>query len=134
MKAVSFICHIFLIAFLSIATGKKLGLKDYMLAGALATATTDFILYPLDTVKVTLQSNRNPTSVKEACKQISKKGVPGGFFNGAIGYATLDGCSAAIFFAIYEEVKFLMSLRLAGAALGLSAYPSAGARNSATYH
>lgn len=50
----------------------------------------------------------------------------GRFFKGAAGYAALDGFSAAIFFAVYEEMKFLAAKSLSGAALGLSAYPSAG--------
>ena len=45
---------------------------------------------------------------------------------GASAYASLDGFSAAIFFAVYEEMKVLSSKTLSGAALGLSAYPSAG--------
>ena len=50
----------------------------------------------------------------------------GRFFKGAAGYAALDGFSAAIFFAVYEEMKILAAKSFSGAALGLSAYPSAG--------
>ena len=113
------------VCWLSFVHGKKLVLADYMFCGALATATTDVILYPLDTVKVTQQSSRTPTNFLEALGQVSRSG-PGAFFNGALPYATLDGCSAAIFFAIYEEAKFIMSLKLSGPALGLAAYPAAG--------
>ncbi len=110
---------------LILASASKLKLYDYMMSGAIATATTDFILYPIDTIKVMQQSSRNNTSFQDAYHSISKNGV-GGFFNGAVGYATLDGCSAAIFFSIYEEMKYLMSKKLTGAALGLASYPSAG--------
>ena len=115
-------CHI-----IRVIHTARLDLKDYMIAGALSTATTDFILYPLDTIKVTQQSNKTPLSFAEAAKLISRTGQGvRSFFNGAIGYAALDGCSAAIFFALYEETKIVMSRKLTGPALGLAAYPSAG--------
>lgn len=105
----------------------RLELKDYMIAGALSTSLTDFILYPLDTIKVTQQSNKDSLSFPDAAKLISRTGQGvRSFFNGAIGYAALDGCSAAIFFALYEETKVIMSRKLTGPALGLAAYPSAG--------
>lgn len=119
---------LFLLQFLIInVQTARLDLKDYMIAGALSTATTDFILYPLDTIKVTQQSNKDPLSFSDAAKLISRTGQGiRSFFNGAIGYAALDGCSAAVFFALYEETKVVMSRKLTGAALGLAAYPSAG--------
>lgn len=109
------------------AINVKLRLTDYMISGCVSTATTDLLLYPIDTIKVTQQSTRIPISFQNAFKSITlKKGGIRNFFNGALGYAALDGCSAAIFFAVYEEMKSLMAIKLTGAALGLSAYPSAG--------
>lgn len=83
---------------------------------------------PIDTVKVTQQSTKQNLPLKQTIESIYKSAGNnvGRFFKGAAGYAALDGFSAAIFFAVYEEMKFLAAKSLSGAALGLSAYPSAG--------
>ena len=103
----------------------KLSIIDYMVSGAVATSVTDFVLYPIDTIKVTQQNSKQMTTFNQALNlAYSKKGFDG-FFNGALGYAMLDGCSAAIFFATYEKTRELFASSFSGAALGLAAYPSA---------
>jgi solute carrier family 25 carnitine/acylcarnitine transporter 20/29 len=106
----------------------KLGARDFMFCGGVSTAVTDFLLFPVDTIKVTQQNSHIGISIKEACHQIFNRGNGlGGFYKGALGYSLVDGCGSAVFFAVYEHVKGLAANHLSGPLLGASNYASAAA-------
>jgi hypothetical protein len=108
----------------------KLGAKEFMLCGGVSTAITDLLLFPLDTIKVTQQSSKLAMSSSQALKQILRGGGGvGSLYKGALGYATMDGIGAAVFFAVYERAKRFTSetLHLSGPWLGASVYGSAAA-------
>lgn len=98
-----------------------------MLAGGIATATTDILLYPLDTIKVKQQSSRHPISSWDAFQSIANDhhDVVRSLFKGALSYSIIDGSGSAIFFAVYEFVKAVAATRISGSLLGLTVYPAA---------
>lgn len=108
----------------------KLGSKEFMACGGLSTAITDLLLFPLDTIKVTQQSSKQLMTSSEALKQIlNTGGGAAALYKGAIGYATMDGVGAALFFGVYERVKryTVEDLHLSGPLLGASVYCAAAA-------
>ena len=108
----------------------KLGSKEFMACGGLSTAITDLLLFPLDTIKVTQQSSKQLMTSSEAFKQIlNSGGGAAALYKGAIGYATMDGVGAALFFAVYERVKryTIEDLHLSGPCLSASVYGAAAA-------
>lgn len=78
---------------------------DFAACGGFATAFTDVILYPIDTVKVRQQSSRTPIRISQALSEILRKSGIGGLYKGALAYAGIDGIGAAIFFTSYETAK-----------------------------
>jgi hypothetical protein len=63
---------------------------ELCLCGAFATAFGDFIMHPLDTIKVMQQSGGGLNLINTA-KQILEKSGPLGFYQGVIPYITADG-------------------------------------------
>jgi len=95
---------------------------DYALAGGLSTAMTDFLLFPIDTIKVAQQTSRTKLSPLGALKNVvSNKGI-GGLYKGSMSYCALDGIGCALFFAAYEKTKHEASSRLDPNWQGLSPY------------
>jgi hypothetical protein len=96
--------------------------KDFMLAGGIATACTDVLLFPLDTIKVTQQSSRTPLSFIDTYKGILNSKGPKGFFKGSFSYSITDGLGSALFFSMYEASKSIASKYLSGPQLGASSF------------
>lgn len=96
---------IFLLLYVCSMSSISLNSFDYMACGGLATAITDALLYPIDTIKVKQQSSRIPIQAFQACNDIvSSYGIKG-FYRGVIGYSFIDGIGASIFFTVYENIK-----------------------------
>jgi hypothetical protein len=95
-----------------ICNSTKLSSFDFAACGGIATAVTDIILYPIDTIKVKQQSSRTPLRISQAFSEILKTNGIGGLFKGMVGYAGIDGIGAAIFFTAYETAKTQISMRI----------------------
>lgn len=112
---VRFRCMLMLIASLSSIKhifGVSLSPSDFMICGGIATALTDAILYPIDTVKVIQQSSRVPVKALQAFNQVVKASGPSGLYRGVEGYASIDGFGASIFFTVYERIKHEINARI----------------------
>lgn len=80
--------------------------------GAIATAFGDFVMHPIDTIKVTQQAATQVTSIMVVAKTIWAKSRIAGFYPGVIPYMTADGLSGAIKFATFELSKIFVEARL----------------------
>jgi len=80
--------------------------------GAIATAFGDFVMHPVDTIKVTQQAATHATSIIEVAKTIWSKNGVAGFYPGVIPYMTADGLSGAIKFATFELSKIFVEARV----------------------
>lgn len=85
---------------------------DLFLCGLVATALGDFIMHPIDTIKVTQQSAKVAVDIVQTAKGIFAKGGILGFYSGVIPYCTADGLSGAIKFAAFELSKIFVEARI----------------------
>eukprot|EP01031_Cornospumella_fuschlensis_P028446 gene28446-34340_t len=83
----------------------QLTILDLALCGALATAFGDFVMHPLDTIKITQQTAAIPKSLLATASDIvASKGL-GGLYGGVVPYVLGDGLAGAVKFSVYEVVK-----------------------------
>eukprot|EP01031_Cornospumella_fuschlensis_P024732 gene24732-29884_t len=83
----------------------QLTILDLALCGALATAFGDFVMHPLDTIKITQQTAAIPKSLLSTASDIvASKGL-GGLYGGVVPYVLGDGMAGAVKFSVYEVVK-----------------------------
>ena len=85
---------------------------DLFLCGLFATALGDFIMHPVDTIKVTQQGAQVAVGVVQTAKAIFAKGGVLGFYPGVVPYCTADGLSGAIKFAAFELSKIFVEARV----------------------
>lgn len=85
---------------------------DLFLCGLFATALGDFIMHPIDTIKVTQQGATAAVGIIQTAKNIFAKGGIVGFYPGVIPYCTADGLSGAIKFASFELSKIFVEARV----------------------
>ena len=85
---------------------------DLCLCGAFATAFGDFVMHPVDTIKVTQQAATLAVDIITTAKNIFSKGGVMGFYPGVLPYMTADGLSGAIKFASFEVSKVFLEKRL----------------------
>ena len=85
---------------------------DLCLCGAFATAFGDFVMHPVDTIKVTQQAATLAVDIFTTAKNIFSKGGVMGFYPGVLPYMTADGLSGAIKFASFEVSKVFLEKRL----------------------
>ena len=75
---------------------------ELCLCGAFSTMLGDFVMHPIDTIKIVQQTSLRPIGFFSAATTIFKsKGIIG-FFPGVIPYLACDGLSGAIKFASFE--------------------------------
>jgi len=85
---------------------------DLFMCGLVATALGDFIMHPIDTIKVTQQSAKVAVGIVQTAKDIFTKGGLVGFYPGVVPYCTADGLSGAIKFAAFELSKIFVEARV----------------------
>ena len=77
-------------------SGAQSSLVQGMIAGAVAGAAVDLVLYPIDTIKTRLQT--------ESMQELTLESVPA-LYSGLLGSLAGHVPSSALFFAIYETSK-----------------------------
>ena len=90
----------------------RLNAFDLCLCGAFATAFGDFVMHPVDTIKVMQQTATTTMSMLACAKQILVKSGPAGFYTGVVPYMIADGLSGAIKFASFEISKVFVQARV----------------------
>lgn len=85
---------------------------ELCICGAIATAVGDFVMHPIDTIKVMQQAGGGLTII-ETAKAILAKSGPLGFYQGVVPYITADGLSGAVKFATFEISKVFVEARTA---------------------
>lgn len=94
------------------AKAPSLNAFDLFLCGLFATAMGDFIMHPVDTIKVTQQGAAVASGIFKTAQAIFSKGGVLGFYPGVIPYCTADGLSGAIKFAAFELSKIFVEARV----------------------
>lgn len=91
----------------SAAKKKEVSLNpfDLCLCGSFATALGDFLMHPIDTIKIVQQSGKNTGGIFQVARQIFKESGVGGFYPGVAAYVIGDGLSGAVKFASFEVGK-----------------------------
>ena len=90
----------------------SLNLVELFLCGLVATALGDFIMHPIDTIKVTQQGAGVAVGVFQTAKNIFTKGGLMGFYPGVIPYCTADGLAGAVKFAAFELSRVFVEKRV----------------------
>eukprot|EP01041_Mallomonas_annulata_P002086 gene2086-4076_t len=85
---------------------------DLCICGAIASVVGDFIMHPVDTIKITQQASTVGISVMEASKRIMAQGGPAAFYQGVVPYLVADGISGSIKFAAFEISKRFVEKRV----------------------
>ncbi len=86
-------------------TVKQLNPLELCLCGAFATAFGDFVMHPVDTIKITQQTATVAVNLFQTAKNILiTKGILG-FYPGVIPYLIGDGISGAFKFTTFELTK-----------------------------
>ena len=85
---------------------------DLFLCGLFATALGDFIMHPIDTIKVTQQGAKAASGIFKTARTIFADGGILGFYPGVIPYCTADGLSGAIKFVAFELSKIFVEARV----------------------
>lgn len=93
-------------------TSKSLNAFEVCLCGAFATIIGDFVMHPVDTVKITQQAAATTITALEAIKQIIARGGPLAFYQGVVPYLVADGLSGAVKFATFEASKKFLEARV----------------------
>lgn len=96
----------------AVAKSPSLNAFDLFLCGLFATAMGDFIMHPVDTIKVTQQGAAVASGILKTAQTIFAKGGVLGFYPGVIPYCTADGLSGAIKFAAFELSKIFVEARV----------------------
>lgn len=81
-----------------LTTPRKVSLNafDLCICGALATAFGDFVMHPVDTIKVLQQTSTTAKSMFMVAKELfARKGISG-FYSGVVPYMTADGTWSSI--------------------------------------
>lgn len=90
----------------------RLNALELCLCGAVSTMIGDFVMHPVDTIKIVQQTSSSALSFLSAASQIFRaRGIPG-FFPGVGPYLLCDGISGAIKFATFEVSKVLVERRI----------------------
>ena len=90
----------------------RLNALELCLCGAVSTMIGDFVMHPVDTIKIVQQTSTKALSFLAAASQIFRsQGIPG-FFPGVGPYLVCDGISGAIKFATFEVSKVLVENRV----------------------
>ena len=82
-----------------------LTLWELCLCGAFASAFGDFVMHPIDTIKVFQQTANPSIGLITAAMSIFKTNGFKGFYPGVVPYVIADGISGAIKFATFEFTK-----------------------------
>jgi hypothetical protein len=85
---------------------------ELCLCGAMATVVGDFVMHPVDTIKVFQQASPVKISLLEAVNSLWTSGGLKGFYKGVIPYLVADGTSGAIKFATFEISKSYLEKKL----------------------
>lgn len=91
---------------------KTLSALEVCLCGAFATIIGDFVMYPVDTLKIIQQAADTTVGAVEAIKLIMARGGPLAFYQGVAPYLVADGISGAIKFATFEVSKKFLEDRV----------------------
>lgn len=78
---------------------------DLCICGSFATALGDFLMHPLDTIKIVQQSGKSTGGMFKVARQIFKESGIAGFYPGVMAYVLGDGLSGAVKFATFEVGK-----------------------------
>jgi hypothetical protein len=90
----------------------SLNALELCLCGAVSTMIGDFVMHPIDTIKVVQQTSAQSIGFLSAANAIvTAKGLLG-FFPGVIPYLACDGISGAIKFASFELSKKYVEARV----------------------
>mmetsp|Transcript_10984 Transcript_10984/g.17905 ORF Transcript_10984/g.17905 Transcript_10984/m.17905 type:complete len:355 (+) Transcript_10984:72-1136(+) len=92
--------------------GMQLNAFELCLCGAFATLVGDFVMHPIDTIKVTQQTAVATLGFFAAIKQIFTTSGPLGFYQGIVPYLIGDGSSGAVKFAVFESSKKYLEAKL----------------------
>ena len=84
---------------------------DLCLCGSFATALGDFLMHPIDTIKIVQQSGKNTGGLFQVAGQIFKESGLAGFYPGVTAYVIGDGLSGAVKFASFEVGKKWLEAR-----------------------
>ena len=87
------------------ANDVSLNAFDLCVCGSFATALGDFLMHPLDTIKIVQQSGKNTGGMLRVARQIFKDSGIAGFYPGVMAYVLGDGLSGAVKFASFEVGK-----------------------------
>jgi len=85
---------------------------DLCLCGAFATVIGDFVMHPVDTIKVTQQASSTSISILQAVAKIMAQGGLGAFFQGVVPYLIGDGSAGAVKFATFEVSQRFVEKRV----------------------
>jgi solute carrier family 25 S-adenosylmethionine transporter 26 len=96
------------------STTKKIELNalELCLCGAVSTMIGDFVMHPVDTIKIVQQTSIASVTFLAAASNIFKTKGVGGFFPGVAPYLSCDGISGAIKFASFEMSKRFVEARI----------------------
>lgn len=89
-----------------------LTILELCLCGAFASAIGDFVMHPVDTIKVFQQTSKTGVSLLAAVSEIWTKGGLFGFYPGVGAYVFTDSISGAIKFAVFEITKAFTEARV----------------------
>jgi len=94
---------------IKLTTPKKVSLNafDLCICGALATAFGDFVMHPVDTIKVLQQTSTTAKSMFMVAKELFASKGMSGFYSGVVPYMTADG-NIIYNFKIYSRNIYIM--------------------------
>jgi solute carrier family 25 S-adenosylmethionine transporter 26 len=101
-----------LIAKVATPVKRELNAFELCLCGAFATVVGDFVMHPIDTIKVTQQTAVAAISFFTAVKQVFATSGLMGFYQGVVPYLICDGNSGAVKFAVFETSKKFLQEKL----------------------
>lgn len=79
-----------------------------LIAGALASGASTSILYPLEKIRIEMQTSAEPESMAQTVRRIlAKEGSWRGFYKGLKPFVTGQCLSYALYFLFYEKFKKL---------------------------
>eukprot|EP01035_Chromulina_nebulosa_P022007 gene22007-28490_t len=111
-----------IIASSSTSDSQALTIIELCICGAFASAFGDFVMHPVDTVKVFQQTAQSSISIFAAASTIFKKSGILGFYPGVIPYCLSDGVSGAIKFVVFEVTKGFSERKLPSTFLPISRF------------
>ncbi len=84
---------------------ESLSVIELAICGAFASAFGDFVMHPVDTIKVIQQTSSASVGILATAVNIFKQAGIAGFYPGVAPYCIADGISGAIKFAVFEVSK-----------------------------